>query len=163
MGIAVLQFTGRLVVAVVTVHDQHAEQALRAQDLLSHLAGAGLPEAKKTDLRGAKQPRVTVASVRSPAGFIRMLDRRLAKLLEQLVAGGFQTIGQLLQRTVQGAATDSELYFQGAERDAEDVVLHGHVGQQPVAEQMAFENSRRARPHGSSTAATVFLLQVVKN
>jgi len=67
-------------------------------------------------------------------------------------------LGQLVHRAVQGTVADPKLNLQLAERDAKDIVLHRHMGEQTVAKQALFENTRGARTHLSTAARTVFLL-----
>jgi hypothetical protein len=66
-----------------------------------------------------------------------------------------------MQRAHQGAVADAQLVFQLAQGDAIDVMLHGHVGQQSVAQQMARQHAGRAGSHRAPAARTVSLLQFV--
>src|SRR5438309_11788933 len=42
-------------------------------------------------------------------------------------------------------------------------MLHGHMSQQPIAQQMTFEHTGCPRSDGAATAGTIFLLEPVVN
>jgi len=66
-----------------------------------------------------------------------------------------------VERADQRAVAHGQLVFQLAQRDAKDVMLHGHVGQEAVAEQMAGQHPRGPRADRAPTARAGLLFQLV--
>ncbi len=69
-------------------------------------------------------------------------------------------MGQLMERSQERAPADLELIFQLAQSDSKNVMLHGHMGQQTIAQETARHDPGGPRPDPAATAWTIFLLQL---
>ena len=104
MGVAILNGAENWVVARVTIHHQGARQPPGAKDFQGHLGRAALPEPEQAQEQGAKEPRISVPAIVTPARLIRVLDRRPTVFLEQAFRNRFQPGGQVMQGSQQAAA-----------------------------------------------------------
>ena len=110
-----------------------------------------------------KKPHIAVLAIVAPARLIGVLDRRLTVLLNQPVQDRFQPGGQIMHGPQEAAAVQPQLPCQTAHRGAMDIVLLGHVGQKPVAEQPLGKDARGPSREHPVTSGAIPLLQFVNH
>jgi hypothetical protein len=99
--------------------------------------------------------------VGAPARFVGVLDGSLAIILHQMLARWLQQSAQLVQRAHKCAVTDVELAFQLPQGHAVDVMLHGDMGQEAVAQQHPRQDPGSGSLDQLATMRAILLIQLV--
>ena len=126
---------GRLVVAVVAIHNQGSRQTPVAENFIDHFGRTGGSEAKEADEVGAEEPRIAAAAIGAPAGLVGMFGKRLPVFLDQCRNHRLEPPGQAMESGYQRTVTDPELFLQLPQSEAVEVMLRGYNAQQPMGEQ----------------------------
>ncbi len=132
MGIAVLEGARGFVVTGVTVYNENARQGFLSKDHLRHFSRAGFAERKEADVVCSEEPNIAILPIGSPTGFIGVLDRGLAILLDQFREDGSQQMSQAMKTLDEASRIDSELFTDPTQGDAVQVVHYGRGGDQLV-------------------------------
>ena len=80
--VAILNGTGQLIVAVVTIHDQSSGQPLSPENLLGNAGRAAVTKTKQADPLRAKEPRIAIVPIGAPTRFVGVLNRSAPILQE---------------------------------------------------------------------------------
>jgi hypothetical protein len=122
---------------------------------LGDLPRTSLTKQKKADRFCGEEPDVAIVAIRSPAGFISVLDRGLPIGFDQLGENGTKKMGHAMKTFDEASRIDLQLFTDAPQRNSVQVVHDRRISHQLIAVEVFREHSGGRRLEGAPTLGAI--------